>query len=100
LGTVHPRSAGVIVLLPGELVPAVALADQGDDPMATAMMGQTAVFCSLDLHLSRPKVVACCRVHGIEVMGDVELTQRIRRSGEGLEDRDIGRAWHSDLAAL
>jgi putative PIN family toxin of toxin-antitoxin system len=84
----HLRSAGVIVLLPDELAPAVVPADQGDDPIvATAIVGQATVLCSLDRHLHRPEVVTCCRDHGIEVMRDVQLMQRLRQPGEGSGNR-------------
>ncbi len=75
----HLRSASVIVLLPQETPPAVVPADPADDPIvATAMVGQTAVLCSLDRHLHRPEVLAYCHTHGIEVLSDVQLMQRLR----------------------
>jgi uncharacterized protein len=82
------RSACVIVLLPDETPPAVVPADPADDPVvATAIVGQATVLCSLDRHLHQPEVAAYCRAHGVEVMRDVELMHRLRASDEGSQEQ-------------
>ena len=82
------RSACVIVLLPDETPPTVVPADPADDPVvATAIVGQATVLCSLDRHLHQPEVTAYCRAHGVEVIRDVELMQRLRESDEGAIDQ-------------
>lgn len=45
------------------------------------------VLCSLDQHLHHPGVMHYCRDHGIEVLSDMKLMQRLRRPDEGSDDQ-------------
>jgi len=49
--------------------------------IATAIASHADAICTLDQHLRRAAVVAFCRTHAIEVMGDVELLQMLRNVG-------------------
>ena len=52
--------------------------DTDDDAiLATAVAGQADAICTLDRDLTRPEVVAYCRQHGIEILSDRELLQRV-----------------------
>ncbi len=53
--------------------------DPDDDLIiATAMAASAVVLCTLDRHLYSPKVIGHCQQHRIEVLGDVELLQRLK----------------------
>lgn len=65
-------------------LPRVVPTDADDDcVVATAVAGQAEVLCTRNLkHLAHPDVVAYCRQHAIEIMDDLALLKRLRRSDE------------------
>lgn len=53
--------------------------DPDDDPvLATAVLGQAEVLCTLDRHLHSPAVKSYCSNHGIQVLTDIEVLQFLR----------------------
>jgi putative PIN family toxin of toxin-antitoxin system len=57
----------------------VVLADPNDDPVIyTAVAGRADVLCAMDRDFYTAAVVTFCQEHGIEIMSDVELLQKIR----------------------
>jgi putative PIN family toxin of toxin-antitoxin system len=67
-----------VLVVPGRNVD-VVVDDPDDDPVvAAAAAGQADVLCTKDRHLWQASVVDYCRHHGIEVIGDLELLQRLR----------------------
>jgi hypothetical protein len=42
------------------------------------VLGGANVLCTLDRHFRDPQVLQYCAEHGIEVMSDIELLQRLR----------------------
>lgn len=70
--------ASVMVATPPEAAMVVA-SDPDDDPIvATAVAASAQFLCTLDRHLRTPAVVNYCAVHGIEVITDSDLLQRLR----------------------
>jgi predicted nucleic acid-binding protein len=68
----------VVVPLPAD-VPLILPHDPKDDPIVmTAVVGRAQVLCTLDRHLRSVAVAAFCRPHGIEILTDQELLQRLR----------------------
>lgn len=56
----------------------VVLKDSNDDPVIyTAVYGKADALCTLDGDLFEPGVLAFCRNHGISVLTDVMLLQRL-----------------------
>ena len=56
----------------------VVLKDSNDDSVIyTAVSGKADVLCTLDSNLFEPGVVAFCRDHGISILTDVMLLQRL-----------------------
>lgn len=78
----HVRSiegAGVVVPLPAGTQLAIVERDPDDDSViATAIIGQADVLCTLDRHLFHADVVAHCRAHAIEIMNDIDLLRVLR----------------------
>jgi putative PIN family toxin of toxin-antitoxin system len=57
----------------------IILSDPKDDPVLfTAVQGRADVLCTRDRDFYVPEVIAFCRQRGIEVMGEVELLNRLR----------------------
>jgi predicted nucleic acid-binding protein len=57
----------------------VVLADPADDPVVyAAISGAADVLCTLDRHFYAPEVTSFCGKHGVEIMSDVDLLQRLR----------------------
>jgi putative PIN family toxin of toxin-antitoxin system len=53
--------------------------DPDDDPIiATAVIGQSDVLCTLDRHLRQPLIEAYCATFNIRVLTDVELLAELR----------------------
>ncbi len=73
------QAASLIVELPTDSLVVGVTADPDDDPIiATAMAASADVLCTLDRHLRTPAVVNYCAEHGVEVITDVELLERLR----------------------
>jgi hypothetical protein len=61
--------------------PPIVASDPDDDPIvATAITSGAAYLCTLDRHIRTPAVVDYCAAHGVEVISDVDLLTRLRRS--------------------
>ncbi|MCG8584890.1 MAG: putative toxin-antitoxin system toxin component, PIN family [Pirellulales bacterium] len=57
----------------------VVVGDPDDDPVvAAAVVGKADALCTKDRHLKQSGVVSFCASHGIEVISDVELLNRLR----------------------
>ncbi len=57
-----------------ELLPPTGPHDPQDDPiLATALIGQADVLCTLDRHLRHPDVLGFCASHRIRVLSDIDL---------------------------
>jgi putative PIN family toxin of toxin-antitoxin system len=53
--------------------------DPDDDPVVyTAVEGRVDILCTRDKDFYAPEVIAFCRQHGIEVMNDLDLLQKLR----------------------
>jgi putative PIN family toxin of toxin-antitoxin system len=53
--------------------------DPADDAVVyTAVEGRADILCTRDTDLYTSQVIAFCRRHGIQVMNDVDLLQRLR----------------------
>jgi putative PIN family toxin of toxin-antitoxin system len=53
--------------------------DPDDNPiLQAAVLGRANVLCTLDRHFRDPAVLQYCAEHGIQVMSDIELLQRLR----------------------
>jgi putative PIN family toxin of toxin-antitoxin system len=75
------ESAALIVALPGTSQQAIVVNDPQDDPIVhTAVAGEADALCTRDRHLHHSAVTEYCRIHGIEVLDDVELLARLRMS--------------------
>jgi putative PIN family toxin of toxin-antitoxin system len=73
------------LVLPG-LPQAVVTFDPADDfVLATAVVGRADALCTLDRHIASPAVREHARLHGVEIMNDVELLRRLRLSNVGLQ---------------
>jgi predicted nucleic acid-binding protein len=73
------QAASLTVELPAESVVAGVTSDPDDDPIvATAVEASAEVLCTLDRHLRTANVVSYCAAHGVEVITDVDLLQRLR----------------------
>jgi predicted nucleic acid-binding protein len=58
----------------------VVLRDSNDDPVIyTAVSGKGDALCTLDSDFFEPGVVAFCRNHGISILTDVMLLQRLTK---------------------
>jgi uncharacterized protein len=67
-----------MVAPPLRLTPVVANDPDDDGIVATAVYGCADVLCTLDRHLLQPAVVQYCLVHGIAVITDQQLRDRLR----------------------
>lgn len=75
----HVEAGSLLVALPDPL-PRVVPDDADDDAViATAIAGKGDVICTRNRHLFHPDVLACCRLHEIRVLSDVELLGELRR---------------------
>ncbi len=75
------ESAASIVALPVTSQETIVVNDPQDDPIVhTAVAGAANVLCTRDRHLHQSTVMEYCRIHGIEVLDDVELLARLRAS--------------------
>ena len=75
------QAASVTIEPDNDASAAVVEADPDDDPiLATAVAASADVLCTLDRHLRTATVVSYCQQHGIEILGDVELLQRLKSS--------------------
>ena len=73
------RDQAVVVGLPAAAPDAVVLNDPDDDPIvATAILGQAEVLCTLDRHLRTPSVAAYCAQFRIRIVSDTELLTDLR----------------------
>ena len=60
---------------------AVITPDPYDDPVVyPAVNGRADVLCVTDRHFYAPDVLAFCQQRGVEIMGDVDLLQKLRAS--------------------
>ena len=61
--------------------PRIVPHDPDDDiVVATAVAGGADVLCTRNRHLFHESVVAYCRDHGVEIMDDLSLLQKLRQS--------------------
>ncbi len=75
------ESAASIVVLPATAQEAIVVHDPQDDPIVhTAVAGAANVLCTRDRHLRDRAVTEYCRIHGVEVLDDLELLRRLRAS--------------------
>jgi putative PIN family toxin of toxin-antitoxin system len=73
------QTAALIVALPAERPLRVVPTDADDDYLvATAIHAHADVLCTRDRDFLHPDVLAYCRDHGVEIMDDVELLDRLR----------------------
>ena len=69
------------IVIPAEEAETVAIVpdDPDDDPVvAAAIAGKADALCTKDKHLLQRAVVSYCVSHGIEVINDVSLLNRLR----------------------
>ena len=60
--------------------------DPKDMPvLQTAIIGGAQVLCTLDRHFFNPSVLVHCGQHGIEVLRDAELLDRLRAATDSSE---------------
>ncbi len=79
------ESGGTLVRLPTP-IPRVVPHDPDDDAVvAAAVVGQAEVLCTRNRHFYNTDVVAYCRVHGVEIMDNVELLKRLREDEQRLD---------------
>lgn len=75
----HIQAAALVVTLPTQGIPRVVPHDEDDDVViATAVAAQAEVIGTRDRHLLHPDVIAYCSQRGIEIVGDVQLLERLR----------------------
>jgi uncharacterized protein len=75
------ETAATLVDVPsGEVVQVVPHDPDDDHIVAAAVVGRAEVICTRNNHLYHEAVVAYCRQHAIEILGDVELLARLRAS--------------------
>jgi putative PIN family toxin of toxin-antitoxin system len=78
----HVRSNSQLIELPADDPDKVVLGDPDDDPIvATAILGQADVLCTLDRHLRQPDVKAYCEQFHVRILSDVELLAELRQIG-------------------
>jgi predicted nucleic acid-binding protein len=73
-------SSLLVQLSDEDVVPVVSDDPDDDEVLATAIIGQADVLCSLDRHIRRPEVVAYCHRFGVRVRTDLELLTELRQS--------------------
>lgn len=75
------EAAALVIPSAAEEPEAIVQDDPDDDlVIATAVAGQAHVLCTLDRHLWQQEVQDYCRQHGIQIMTDVELLEKLRRT--------------------
>ncbi len=73
------QAASLVVPLDERLMSEVVLSDPQDDPIVfTAIQSEASVICTLDRHLYQASVLDFCSKHGISVLSDVDLLERLR----------------------
>lgn len=76
-----------MIELPVDTIQPTIPHDPKDDPiLATAIVGQASVLCTLDRHFRQADVRAFCEAHSLRVLSDVELLAELRAEAPQSEE--------------